>query len=546
MRSIPLPLWALGLVSALAYFHNLNIALFEGSEGLYAHIAREMVQTQHYLQLTYQGEPYANKTPLYFWLLAFSTTLLGDSEFALRFPAALFSVGTVVLTYYLGKSLFSPRVAFWAALVVASNHVFLWYGRRVLFDSALTFSITLALFAWIRASFPPARPRWYLMSFLAMAFGTMIKGYQAAALPALLVVLYSFAQRDFRAWRERSFWIGLLVFVCLTNWYFSLLDNQSSFHSDLAANLTRLLNFSDPTLWFFSDRPIYWYLEVMWFDFFPWSALIPSAFILLLSQRPFRNHPSHLFVILWFVGFFVAVSLYQGRREPYLMPMVPALGLMIGCFYDAVFSSGIPKRWATPLVKITLGAVSVAYLLALLIGPSLLEGRWNVPSTLFPLFYLIPMIALALFLIFLLVKSQMRAALTTFGIMAAGFVLGVIHIVLPAIDESISAKRVGEEIKLIAKSSENPVVLYSPGWPNNEDVVYYLSLEPTLPRIGSEQALMDSVRKTGHLVVAVDKTRFIALHERSGLKTDLLREFRQPGKKSFYLLSIREAASNRT
>ena len=110
VRSIPLPLWALGLVSALAYFHNLNIALFEGSEGLYAHIAREMVQTQHYLQLTYQGEPYANKTPLYFWLLAFSTTLLGDSEFALRFPAALFSVGTVGPHLLPGEvALLSPR-----------------------------------------------------------------------------------------------------------------------------------------------------------------------------------------------------------------------------------------------------------------------------------------------------------------------------------------------------------------------------------------------------------------------------------------------------
>lgn len=71
-------------VGLFAFVQNLSISLFEGSEGLYAQIAREMALTKQFFSLTYQEEPYSNKPPLFFWLLALSTGLLGENEIALR------------------------------------------------------------------------------------------------------------------------------------------------------------------------------------------------------------------------------------------------------------------------------------------------------------------------------------------------------------------------------------------------------------------------------------------------------------------------------
>ena len=163
-------------VGLFAFFGNLHLALFEGSEGLYAQVTREMVYARQYTSLTYQGEPYANKSPLFFWTLALSTGLFGEHEVALRLPGALFGFGTMVLTYALGKALFSRTAAFWAALVVPTTHVFLWYGRRVLFDSMLTFFITLALLAWVRAHIQKSASGWYVLAFLSMAVAAMTKG----------------------------------------------------------------------------------------------------------------------------------------------------------------------------------------------------------------------------------------------------------------------------------------------------------------------------------------------------------------------------------
>src|SRR5574337_248669 len=157
----------LALVGGWAYFANLHLSLLEGSEGLYAGIAGEMGRRREFFDLTYQGEPYFNKPPLFFWLLNFSASIWGDNEIALRLPGSLAAVGTIMLTYVLAARLMSSTAGFWAALVVATSHVFLWYGRRVLFDSTLTFLVTLALFAWVQIQLLGRSSRWYLLAFVS-------------------------------------------------------------------------------------------------------------------------------------------------------------------------------------------------------------------------------------------------------------------------------------------------------------------------------------------------------------------------------------------
>lgn len=173
----------LALVGGWAYFANLHLSLLEGSEGLYAGIAGEMARRGEFFDLTYQGIPYFNKPPLFFWMLNLSTSIWGDHEIALRLPGSLAAVGTILLTYVLGTQLMSSKAGFWAALAVATSHVFLWYGRRVLFDSTLTCLVTLALFAWIQVHMLGRSSRWYLVAFVSMALGAMLKEMHGFSCP---------------------------------------------------------------------------------------------------------------------------------------------------------------------------------------------------------------------------------------------------------------------------------------------------------------------------------------------------------------------------
>lgn len=527
---------ALAGVGLFAFFYNLHLSLLEGSEGLYAHITRDMLRSGDLLRLTYQGEAYANKTPFFFWLLGLSTTVFGDNEVALRLPGSLSSLGTMVLAYLLGKTLFGRTAGFWSALVVATTHVSIWYGRRVLFDATLTFFVTLAIYAWIMASRRRGQSWWYLISFLAMALGTMTKGLHGFGLPILLILLYSAGRMEFRALREPLCLAGVIVFASLVAGYAWVLGSGFEWHFHMTQRLLGAFDSSNTGLGE-SAHPIHWYLYVIWYDFFPWSALIPSGIALLLSSRPFRTHPSEQLVLLWVLGFFVALSLGQPKREPYLMVLLPGLALMVGHLYQTALSSqGHPL--SSPLLKLMLAVAAIAFVSICFWGPSLLQTRWDATFSAFPVLLVAAILGLCGLLGYWLVRSSVREALVTFAVLAVSYMVVMNAVVLPSIDQATSARRVSEEIKALAHTSPHPVHLYSRGWPRNEDLVYYLSREPGISRIVEEGALLDLVGQSGRALIVTDTKMLKSLKERSDLSVTVLRKFLQPRKKSVFLLSV--------
>ncbi len=69
--------------------------------------------------------------PLYYALLHFWQMLAGGSEYSLAFLSVWFSVAGVAMVGYLGWRLFSARVGFLAALLMAVNPFSIWYAQEV-------------------------------------------------------------------------------------------------------------------------------------------------------------------------------------------------------------------------------------------------------------------------------------------------------------------------------------------------------------------------------------------------------------------------------
>src|SRR5229473_4571687 len=63
---------------------------------------------------------YYSKPPLVAWLIALTTGLFGDSEFAIRLSAPLLHAGTAVFIYAIGTRLYDSRVGLWSALAYTS------------------------------------------------------------------------------------------------------------------------------------------------------------------------------------------------------------------------------------------------------------------------------------------------------------------------------------------------------------------------------------------------------------------------------------------
>ncbi|MFB0545602.1 MAG: glycosyltransferase family 39 protein, partial [Anaerolineae bacterium] len=85
-------------------------------------------------------------TPLYFLTLHYWLTLVGSSDFAIRFLSLLLSTLAVPLLYRLGKSLFNSKVGALAALIIAINPFQIRYAQEArMYSMVLCLSLSSAL-----------------------------------------------------------------------------------------------------------------------------------------------------------------------------------------------------------------------------------------------------------------------------------------------------------------------------------------------------------------------------------------------------------------
>ena len=146
----PLRLTIYAVLAAILYLPGLGKpALWEPDEGRYAEIAREMVVSGDYVTPRDDFELYFEKPPLVYWANAASIKIFGVNEFAVRLPAALFSVGQVVVTAALAEVMFGATAGFFAALVLALSPLFFGFARFATLDPALAFFLTAALARFI-------------------------------------------------------------------------------------------------------------------------------------------------------------------------------------------------------------------------------------------------------------------------------------------------------------------------------------------------------------------------------------------------------------
>ena len=192
----PLRLTLYAVLGAILYLPGLGRpALWEPNEGRYAEIAREMVVSGDYVTPRDDFELYFEKPPLVYWVNAASIRIFGVNEFAVRLPAALFSVGQIVITGALADAMFGATAGFFAALVLALSPLFFGFARFATLDPALAFFLTAALGAFYIAarddsfSQPSAR-RWMLISAAMLAMGTLAKGPIALLLGGAIAVTW--------------------------------------------------------------------------------------------------------------------------------------------------------------------------------------------------------------------------------------------------------------------------------------------------------------------------------------------------------------------
>jgi hypothetical protein len=120
--------------------------LWNADEPRVAGIAAHISNTGEFAVPRLNGKAFLEKPPLYFWITAVTFNLLGQNNFAARFPSALSAIGGVLVVYLLARKIrFSILAACLSVLICATSFEYWSIGRRCIIDMMLAFFITATM-----------------------------------------------------------------------------------------------------------------------------------------------------------------------------------------------------------------------------------------------------------------------------------------------------------------------------------------------------------------------------------------------------------------
>jgi 4-amino-4-deoxy-L-arabinose transferase-like glycosyltransferase len=361
------PRWVWGalaillLVASALLFLNLDYPLIEPDEGRYAEIGREMLTSGEWIVPMLNQKPYLDKPPLFYWLLAGSFHLFGTSEQSARLVPALCAFLTVAGTFWFGRRILGARAALLSAFALTLMAGFIHCGRFLILDSVLTLFVSASFFTAHEAiRGERLRWSWWIASAVCCGLGVLTKGPVALVLLAPAVIAYAWlegrrhlasgigekADRSgfspmpnaqclmpdaFLAWCVH---VGVVLAV-IAPWFIAIALRRPEFTKEFFINHHLKRFFTEE----YHDNPIWFYLPVLFVGCLPWSLLVFPflRFLFTRSAEVAGVRPRSMgFFLLWATWCVVFFTLSRGKLPPYVLPALPAVALLLGCYLEQV------------------------------------------------------------------------------------------------------------------------------------------------------------------------------------------------------------------
>ncbi len=422
----------LALLAALLFLPRLGVRdLWSPDEPRFALIAADMVRGGSWIAPQYLGYTYAEKPPLQLWAVALASVPWGRvSEASARLPSALAAIGAVLLTFFLGKRLLGPGAGLAGALVLLTSGHFAGRARWSCTDTLLVFFFVASLVCarvWMDAK----HRRWPMgVGFFACcALATLTKGPVGLVLPSAIVVGGLLLEGR---WRElwRFPWIpgGLLYLALVAPWYvaYAMEAGQGKLSTVLLReNVSRFLHAWN------NVQPWYFYFGRFPLSFLPWAVFLPvTVWALLRLARP-EERPALRWIALWFLVVFTFFSASSGKRTVYLLPLFPAVALLVGW----TLWTALPRAGKAAARAFRLSAAPLLFLLGLAaIAMPLLAGRTHL-SVRGPAWAATVLLGVgAVLLLAPLVRAEPRVFFARAVVILVALLLLAEHVLMPRID----------------------------------------------------------------------------------------------------------------
>ncbi len=200
-------------------------------------------------------------------------------------------------------------------------------------------------------------------------------------------------------------------------------------------------------------RPFYYYFINLPHLTLPWFLFLPSAFIYFFKRRK-KIKEDYLFPLVWFITIFAFFTICSGKRGLYLLPLFPALALMVGFLWNRFFEQD-EDVWVRKLITIPFYLLLGSFLAICLCVPFIPESIGYEYRQAFHFYPLALFLGLsAMLAIFLFLKKKTAISFGLLIMMMAGSFLYSVDQVFPCLNQFKSAKPFSLRIKTQMKGGD--------------------------------------------------------------------------------------------
>lgn len=318
-----LPLLVLIAFLPILIFRDFSIS----NELRYLSIADEALRNGNIFTFTNNGLPYADKPPLYLWIVMLGKLILGTH---CMWFIGLFSLVPALLIMRIMRNwivsdctLPEKEWRLTSQLMLITCGMFLGLNIFVRMDTLMCLFIILALRTFYRmyqgkGDFKKQSLLFGLWVFLAV----FTKGPVGMLMPLVCPLMFLLLKREgrsfFHYWNARV-WAVLLILCGL--WFLAVyLEGGTEYLNNLLFHQTR----DRAVNAFHHKKPFYYYLIQIWPCLAPYSLLLIGIWISAMFKHRFTSDTEYFWSTI-ILTTFVMLSAVSGKLAVYLAPVIPFL-----------------------------------------------------------------------------------------------------------------------------------------------------------------------------------------------------------------------------
>ncbi len=328
---------------------GITRSLWTPDEPREAEIGREMYLSPGFIPQL-DGTPFLEKPPIYYWTLAGAYTLAGGpSATAARTVSAAMGFLTLLIVFLWCRSFISKNTAYAAVVILAASLQFFRSTHWILLDPMLMLFVTIALWAGFHLVSGHSQWKWVIAFYGGLILALWTKGLVGIAIPLAGIACYALLTGPRKTIGPFKPGLGVLLLasaaaLCLSGFY--EWGGSGALHQFFWVNHVERVIHPEHTG---HIKPFYFYAAALPVAILPWLAPFLALFRRSFWTTRGEGEPPRLRIYLGsvVVAAIVLLSLASTKRETYLLPILPALAILLAIsIRDALqIDPTVESRW---------------------------------------------------------------------------------------------------------------------------------------------------------------------------------------------------------